>query len=77
MMVIPENATDEQFEETQAWLAAVDWSITDTVVDINRDGDQVVELKAEPTGVLTIEASGGAEDQLLELAKLLDTPPEE
>jgi hypothetical protein len=76
MIIIPENATDEQFEETESWLAAVDWSISDNVVGINDDGDQVVELKAEPTGVLTIEASGGAEDQLMELAKLLGGPAE-
>jgi hypothetical protein len=71
MIVIPETATDDQFCETETWLTAVDWRISDCVIGINEDGDQVVELLADPTGVLTLEAVGGADEQLSELAKLL------
>jgi hypothetical protein len=69
-MVLPDSATDEQFNETEEWLNTVDWMITDTVVGVNTQGAQVVELVASPTGVLTVEALSGAQEQLAELAKL-------
>jgi hypothetical protein len=70
LLVLPEAATEEQFSETEEWLTAVGWTITETVSGVNADGAQVVELTAAPTGVLTIEALSGAEEQLSELVKL-------
>jgi hypothetical protein len=70
-MVMRDDATEEQFAETQDWLDAVDWEITQTITGMNSDGAQVVELSAAPSGILTVEALSGADEQLAELAKLL------
>ncbi|MDR2619701.1 MAG: hypothetical protein LBC29_01005 [Propionibacteriaceae bacterium] len=71
LLVLAADATEEQFSETADWLSAVEWTITDNIVGENTEGAQVVELAAVHTGVLTVEALAGADEQLAELAKLV------
>ena len=71
LLVIPEDATDDQFVATKDVLDAIEWEITDDIAGVNDDHAEVVELRGEPSDVLTIEALSGAQEQLLELSGLL------
>lgn len=70
LLVIPAAAAESDFTQTKEVLDAIEWEITDTIAGVNVDGADVVELKAPPTGLLTLEAAAGAQEQLSEKAGL-------
>jgi hypothetical protein len=72
MLLLPTSATDEQFEETLSVLNAVEWQVSDSVAGVNANGVQAIELTAEPSDVITVEAIAGCDEQLLTLAGLLE-----
>lgn len=72
LLVIPEDATEAGYAETEELLTLVEWVITDVVLGINDLGHQIVELRAEPTGLLTDESVSGGDEQLMQRAGLTD-----
>lgn len=71
-LVVPSNATEDQFTETVEVLTALDWTLATDTYATNMDGAEVVEVSGEPFDVVTSEAMQGAFAQLERLTRIVE-----
>ena len=71
VVVITPDASQSDFDETMSVIDAIEWKLANEALGVTEAGNEVVEITGEPADLVTTEAWGGANDQLLKLAGLL------